>query len=89
VGSNVLDGRPTPVSPLWTLQGLRLDIRCTCGRRVEMPVDLLLKMRDCTYDTKVHHIAQRLVCQPPAGCGARPGVHGVVGWKRRPPLWGT
>ncbi|MBP0492896.1 hypothetical protein [Roseomonas indoligenes] len=82
--SHALDGRPTPVSRLVTLRSMKLEVRCSCGRAVDLPVDEVLRLgispRLCVYE-----LGKRLRCvTEQGGCGQRgaASVVGVKGWGR-------
>jgi hypothetical protein len=78
--SNALDGRPTPVSPLWHAVNARLKVICGCRRRETFLIADLFAGQP--RDAKVRELMERLRCHE---CKARPletEMLPPIGWGR-------
>jgi hypothetical protein len=80
LGSNALDGRPVPVSPIGDHPECRLVVTCRhCRRRGDVSIAALLA-GGLAPRTRIHQVADRLRCR---ACGGTGRVTGVEGWSRR------
>jgi hypothetical protein len=66
MGTNRLDGRPSPTSPLWHAEDATLVLACACGRQEN------LRVRDLFRGQHRDEVLWRLVSRLRCGCGARP-----------------
>lgn len=80
MGSNNLDGRPTPAADIHDFRDYRLRVRCTnCGRLVDLPIGGLIGVMRIPRGTRIRAVGERLRC---VACGAKGEVQGVEGWRR-------
>ena len=78
--SNVLDGRPTPVSDIHSFRDYVLRVRCpACRRTGDLSIEELVTVMRIPRPTPIYRVGERLRCND---CGARGQVLGVVGWRR-------
>jgi hypothetical protein len=79
--SNLLDGRPAPVSQIGWFPEALLDVRCAgaCGKTNRLHIGRLVRRHHIDPMTRIHAIGPRLRC---ATCGGAGQVTGVSGWKR-------
>ncbi|MGX9965544.1 hypothetical protein ACVFYP_19615 [Roseomonas sp. F4] len=66
MGSNRLDGRPSPTSPLWHAEDATLVLKCACGRQENV------RVRDLFGGQNRDEVLWRLVSRLRCSCGARP-----------------
>jgi len=81
MGRHALDGRPTPVSPLWHCESAWLSVRGECGHAVVAPVRAFARRaaRPISPSTELYRLVDRLRC---SRCATRPPQHVSVRWDR-------
>jgi hypothetical protein len=78
--SNLLDGRPAPVSQLGWFPDALLEVRCLgCGKANRLHIGRLVARYRIDLTTRIHEVGPRLRC---ATCGGAGRVMGVSGWRR-------
>lgn len=79
-GSNLLDGRPAPISPVGWFARALLGVRClACGKTNALHIGMMVQRYRLPPSTRIHAIGPRLRC---ATCGGPGKITGVSGWRR-------
>lgn len=78
--SNLLDGRPAPVSQIGWFPDALLEVRCAaCRKTNRLHIGRLVRRYHLDPTMRIHQVGERLRCMTCGGAGA---VTGVSGWRR-------
>lgn len=78
--SNLLDGRPAPVSQLGWFPEALLEVKClACGKGNRLHIGQLVRRYRLHPMMRIHEVGPRLRC---ATCGGAGRLMGVSGWRR-------
>lgn len=77
--SNLLDGRPAPVSRIGWFPDATLAVACeACGKTNRLHIGRMVARHRIDPETRIHQVATRLRC---VTCGGHGRVTGVAGWR--------
>jgi len=78
--SNLLDGRPAPISQIGWFPNALLEVRCVaCGKGNQLHIGRLVRQHRLDPMMRIHEVGPRLRC---VTCGGAGRVMGVLGWRR-------
>lgn len=77
--SNLLDGRPAPMSQIGWFPDAQLEVRCVvCGKGNQLHIGRLVRRHQLDPMMRILEVGPRLRC---ATCGGAGQVMGVSGWR--------
>ena len=78
--SNLLDGRPAPVSEVGWFVDSTLEVRCQrCNKGNHLQIAAMMRRHKINPRTRIYEVGERLRC---ATCNGPGTIMGVRGWKR-------